>query len=168
MRSTFQLLFLFFVFSLHSYGQGSTLQIKSKWEQVTSLLQKRSNIINSLTKTLSTSNVDKKQNNNLKSLAIDLYNYVGSVSLVDSVSISIVAAKNNKLWKSLLVTLIEIENHQEIKSKRKFATVQGELEGCENRIKNAIRDYNDICRKYNKTDLIFLSDYQSKPTEVQF
>ena len=88
--------------------------------------------------------------------------------MTDSISISIAAAKNKKLWQSLIVTLIEIDNHQEIKSKQKFATIQGELEGCENRIKEATRDYNDICRKYNRTDLLFLLDYQRNPNEIQF
>lgn len=133
-----------------------------------SLLQKRSNIITNLTKTLSKSNVDKKQNDSLKGLAIDLYNYVGLLNLTDSVSISIVAAKNKKLLKSLAVTLIEIDSKQEIKSDEKFANFQGELEGCENSIKNAAGNYNDMCREYKRTDLLFLLNYPNNQTEVQF
>ena len=168
MKFTLHLLFLFFIFSFHSYGQDSTTHLKVKWGQVTSLLQKRSNIITNLTKTLSKFKVDKKQNNNLKRLAIDFSNYVSSLRSVDGASILIAVEKDNKLRQSLIVTLIEIDDNQEIKSKQKFADIQANLEGCENSIKNATRNYNDICSKYNRLDLLFLVDYQNKPTEIQF
>lgn len=135
---------------------------------MTSFLQKRSNTIANLTKTLSKSKVDKKQNDNLKRLAIDFSNYIDSLTSVDRPSILIVAEKDNKLRQSLIVTLIEIDSHQEIRSKQKFADIQFNLEGCENSIKNATRNYNDICRKYNRLDLLFLVDYQNKPAEIQF
>jgi len=135
MKFSIRLLFLFFIFSFNLYGQDSTSQIKDKWKIVKSLIQRRSNIITNLTTTLSKSNVDKRQNNNLKELAIDLHDYVASLNLTDSVSVSILAVKNKKLWQSLIVTLIEVDSHQEIKSKEKFATIQGELEGCKNLLK---------------------------------
>ena len=163
MRPSIQLLFLLlFVFQVKTYGQDSTSQIKDKWGIVKTLLQKRCDIISNLTKTLSKSKVSKTQNNNLKTLAIDFYNYVDSLGLTDSVSISIAAAKNKKLWQSLIVTLIEIEKHQEIMNTEKFAILQGNLEGCENSIQKATRDYNEICSMYNRKDLLFLLYYQNR------
>ena len=167
MKQTIQLLLLLILFSFHLQGQDSISQIKSKWDQVKSLLQKRSNILIDLTKTLSTVKVDKKQNNNLKVLAIDIYTYVDSLKSIDSLSIAKVEAKNKKVWENIIVTLIEIDTLTII-VKQKFAPFQAKLEGCENNIKNATRDYNEICRKYNRTDLLFTLEYSNKPSEVQF
>ena len=167
MTPIFRLTFLFFIFCCHSYGQGAMPQIKGKWGQVATLLQERSSIITDLAKELSTSKVDKKQNGNLKALAIDLQNYLGSLKELDSVSVGIAAAKNSKLLQTINATLIEIDNHEEIKSKQRFATIQAKLEGCENSIKNASREYNDVCREYHRTDLVLILDYP-KATEVRY
>ena len=160
-------MFLLFIFSSQSYGQDSAYQIKEKWQQAKATFQKRSNILVNLTKKISSSLVDKNQSNTLNDLAIDFNNYVDVLSL-DSTSISTASTKNTKLLLSLLLVLSEIDNIQEVKSNPEFAIIQRQLEGCENRIKRAIQDYNEICAKFNRHDLVFLTDYQKRHSTILF
>jgi len=160
-------MFLLFIFSYQSYGQDSAYQIKEKWQQAKATFQKRSNILVNLTKKISSSLVDKNQSNTLNDLAIDFNNYVDVLSL-DSTSISTASTKNTKLLLSLLLVLSEIDNIQEVKSNPEFAIIQRQLEGCENRIKRAIQDYNEICAKFNRHDLVFLTDYQKRHSTILF
>jgi len=160
-------MFLLFIFSYQSYGQDSAYQIKEKWQQAKATFQKRSNILVNLTKKISSSLVYKNQSNTLNDLAIDFNNYVDVLNL-DSTSISTASTKNTKLLVSLLLVLSEIDNIQEVKSNPEFAIIQRQLEGCENRIKRAIQDYNEICTKFNRHDLVFLTDYQKRHSTILF
>ena len=154
--TTFILLYLFSYQTI--YGQDTTAQINKAWTNLKTQLQKRAGIISNLTSILSKSTkVDKEQLNNSKLFSIDLFNYVDTLSFKDSLTISLASMKNNKLTQALAKTLATLENNKKFRSDKQLQGLLMQLEGCENRIALAKRDYNSVCEEYGKTNLLFSS-----------
>jgi LemA protein len=65
------------------------------------------------------------------------------------------AAAQNQLGTALSRLLVANERYPELKSNEQFLELQSQLEGTENRIALAIRDYNDKVAAYNKTLVLF-------------
>ena len=164
----FLTLFLFLFIALHSFGQDLGPQIEVKWLDLKTQFQKRSKVVNKLTKELSKSNVDKKQTDNLKNAVFALSNHLNKLSSVDSLSISLVEVKNMNLIQAIQQALLAIERQPTLKSTRTFSDLQMQLEGCENQIAVAVNDYNSTCKKYKRTDLVFHRTNQTQATEVKF
>ncbi|MEO6720585.1 MAG: LemA family protein [Ferruginibacter sp.] len=164
----FPMLFLFVIITLHSTGQDVTSEIKSQWLNLKSEIQNRSKVVDALTNAVLKSKVDKKKVDNLKRVLTDLSGYIDTLNTLDSTSISLTEMKNIKLILAIQGLLIEIENHPTLKSTQKFANLQGQLEGCENRIAQSVNSYNDICYKYKRADLIFHRTNQKESTEIKF
>lgn len=151
------------------YGQDTTAQINTAWSNLKTQLQRRTDIVSNLTSILSKSTkVDKEQLNNSKLFSIDLFKYVDTLSFKDSVTISLASTKNNKLTQALARTLATLENDKKLRSDNQLQGLLMQLEGCENRIALAKREYNDVCKEYGKTDLLFGSDNIEKAPEVKF
>src|SRR3546814_16222850 len=58
-------------------------------------------------------------------------------------------AAQNELGQSLGRLLVSVEAYPQLKSNENFLTLQSQLEGTENRIAVARRDYNEAVRAYN-------------------
>src|SRR3546814_12565808 len=58
-------------------------------------------------------------------------------------------AAQNELGQSLGRLLVSVEAYPQLKSNENFLTLQSQLEGTENRIAVARRDYNEAVRDYN-------------------
>lgn len=159
---------LFLLFTLHSFGQDTTCQINTTWTGLKAQLQRRSDIAVNLTAVLSKTKADKEQLNRLKASAIDLFKYIDTLCLRNSMAVSLAETKNNKLTKSLASTLIEAENDKKIIASQAFIDIMIQLEGCENRIALAKQDYNNACKVCNRTDLLFKEEQIKKAEEIKF
>ena len=159
---------LFLLFALHSFGQDTTCQINTSWTGLKKQLQRRSDIAVNLTAVLSKTKEDKEQLNSLKASAIDLFKYVDTLCLRNSMAISLAETKNNKLTESLASVLIEAENDKIIRTSQAFIDIMIQLEGCENRIALAEQDYNNACKTRNRTDLLFKEEKIKKAEEIKF
>lgn len=161
---------LFFFFSFQTiYGQDTTAQINTAWTNLKIQLQRRTDIVSNLTSILyKSTKVDKEQLNNSKLFSIDLFKYVDTLSFKDSLTISLASIKNNKLTQALSRTLASLENDKKLRSDNQLQGLLMQLEGCENRIALAKREYNDVCKEYGKTDILFGSDNAEKAPEVKF
>jgi LemA protein len=154
--------------ALQTYGQDSTCQINASWTDLKTQLKRRSDIVSNLTVVLSNLKTDKELLNNLKIAAIDVFKYVDTLSLRNSVAVSLAATKNNKLTESLGRTLITTENNKKISSNKEFINLLMQLEGCENRIVVAKQDYNNACKICNRTDLVFNVEQVNNVPKVKF
>ncbi len=165
--TTFILLFFFSFQTI--YGQDTTAHINTAWTNLKTQLQRRTDIVSNLTSILSKSTkVDKEQLNNSKLYSIDLFKYVDTLSYKDSLTISLASNKNNKLTQALARTLATLEDDKKLRSDNQLQGLLMQLEGCENRIALAKRDYNNVCKVYGKTDLLFGSNNEEKAPEVKF
>ena len=161
-------LFLFLLITLNSPGQKVSPQIETVWSDLKIQFENRSKIVNELAKALSKSKVDNKRIENLKNAATALSNHINKLSLVDSTLISLAEVINVKLIKAIQQTLLGVESQPALRGSRTFSDLQMKLEGGENEIAVAINDYNNICMKYKRSDLLFHRTNQNMPTEIKF
>jgi LemA protein len=71
--------------------------------------------------------------------------------LTDPAKVQAFQAAQNQLSGSLARLLVTVEAYPNLKSSENFLTLQSQLEGTENRIEIARRDYNESVRQYNTT-----------------
>ena len=161
-------LFLFLLITLNSVGQKISPQIETKWSDLKMQFKNRSKIVDELAKALSRSKVDKKRIDNLKNAATSLSNHINKLSSLDSISISLAEVINVKLIQAIQQTLLAVESLPALRGSRTFSDLQMKLEGSENEIAVAITDYNNICMKYKRKDLLFHRTNQNIPTELMF
>ena len=163
------ILLLFLLSFQTSFGQDTTAQINTSWINLKTQLQRRTDIVSNLASILSKSTkVDKEQLSKSKTFAIDLFKYVDTLTLKDSLSICLANEKNNRLTEALEKTLASSDNDKKLSSNNQLPGLFMQLEGCENRIALAKREYNDICKEYKRTDLLFGSDKVEKAPEIKF
>jgi LemA protein len=169
MKLTTTIFFIILLSFQISYGQDTTALINKEWTNLKTQLQRRTDIISNLTSILSKSTkVDKEQLNNSKVFSIDLFKYVDTLSFKDSLSISLASDKNSRLTQALARTLATLENDKKLRSDNQLQGLLMQLEGCENRVALAKREYNEVCKQYGKTELLFGSDKVEKAPEVRF
>jgi len=112
--------------------------------------------------------VNKKELIKLKKSAVDIFKYLNTLKQLDSSSIVITRNRNNKLTKALTKTLVSFENDTKYKNRNTVMNLIAQLEGTENRIALARREYNETCKKNKKTDLQYLTNENSGAVQVQF
>ncbi len=138
----------------------SSADLDHSWTKLKGEFQRRSDIIMNLLSVVNKSKeIDKDLIEEVKFAATDLSLFIDSSKVLDSLAVQTIYQKNNSLMqalgKILSKTLIMLENNPKLKSRDEYINLQMQLEGTENRIGVAKRDYNDICMKYNRLDLIF-------------
>ncbi|MEO8770719.1 MAG: LemA family protein [Ferruginibacter sp.] len=161
-----------FVFSLilfsfqKTFSQDIPKPIKTKWENLKSLLQRRIDIVTTLSSQYSAA-FDIEKLKFAKKAALNLNKYLVSLNHPDSTSVSLTNLKNANLTNTLLVALATLKNKSAFKEQDKAESIIVELEGVENRIVLARKEYNDSCKENNRTDLIF-NVKSSKAPSIQF
>lgn len=169
MRFLIPLLFSGLFFFQNGYGQDTAVHINKAWATLKAQLQRRTDIVSNLVSIMSKSTkVNKEQLSNSKLFAVDLFNYIDTLSLKDSLSISRASEMNSKLTQALARTLASVENDKAFRSNNQFLELLMQLEGSENRIVVARRDYNDICKEYKRKDLLFKSDRFDEAPKIEF
>src|SRR5690606_28156106 len=71
--------------------------------------------------------------------------------LDDPAKVAAFQSAQNELGSALSRLLVSVEAYPELRSQENFGRFMVQMEGSENRIRVAIRDYNEAVRQYNTT-----------------
>ena len=128
-------------------------EAKAKWADVEAQFQRRANLIPNLAE------VTKGAGENERSILTQVtearakatsVNITGD-DLNDPAKMEQFAAAQSQLGAGIGRLLASVEAYPTIQSNQNYLALQSQLEGTENRIAVAIRDYNEAVRKYNTT-----------------
>lgn len=146
---------LFAMFALAGCGLNSVPtaeeQVNAAWGNLQSEYQRRADLVPNLVATV------KGYASQEKSVLIEVTNARARASsiqlnagdLSDPAKVQAFQDAQNQLGGSLGRLLATYENYPDLKSNQNFLTLQTQLEGTENSILVARRDYNDAVRQYN-------------------
>ena len=127
---------------------GVDQEVKSKWGDVETNYQRRNDVYNSVIKTISASaNFEKSVltevvNARAKATSIN-------VDINDPKSLEAYQQAQAGLQSSFSKLLAVVENYPDIKTTKAFQDFQAQIEGTENRINVARKDYNGAVQTYN-------------------
>ena len=127
---------------------GVDQEVKSKWGDVETNYQRRNDLYNSVIKTISASA------NFEKSVLTDVVNARAkatsiNVDINDPKSLEAYQQAQAGLQSSFSKLLAVVENYPDIKTTKAFQDFQAQIEGTENRINVARKDYNAAVQSYN-------------------
>ncbi|MDJ0978758.1 MAG: LemA family protein [Erythrobacter sp.] len=126
---------------------------KAKWADVEAQFQRRANLIPNLAEIVQ--GAAENEQTILREVTEARARATGvnitADDLGDAAKMEEFAAAQSQLGAGLGRLLASFEAYPEIQSNQNFLALQSQLEGTENRIAVAIRDYNEAVRKYNTT-----------------
>ncbi len=128
-------------------------EAKAKWAEVEAQFQRRANLIPNLVEVAQGAAENERSiltevtEARARATAIN----VSADDLDDPAKMEQFAAAQSQLGAGLGRLLASFEAYPQIQSNQNFLALQSQLEGTENRIAVAIRDYNEAVRKYNTT-----------------
>lgn len=126
---------------------------KAKWADVEAQFQRRSNLIPNLAEVARGAAENERgiltevTEARAKATSVN----ISADDLGDAEKMAEFQAAQGQLSQGLGRLLASFEAYPEIKSNQNFLALQSQLEGTENRIAVAIRDYNEAVRQYNTT-----------------
>jgi LemA protein len=128
-------------------------EAKAKWADVEAQFQRRANLVPNLAE------VTKGAAENERTILTEVTDAraratsvnISADDLGDPAKMEQFAAAQGQLGQGLGRLLASFEAYPQIQSNQNYLTLQSQLEGTENRIAVAIRDYNEAVRKYNTT-----------------
>jgi LemA protein len=127
---------------------GVDQEVKTKWSGVETNYQRRTDLYNSVIKTISASaNFEKStltQVIEARSRATSV-----NVDINDSASLARYQQAQAGLQSAFARLMAVAEAYPDLKSTKAFQDFQAQIEGTENRINVARKDYNDAVQKYN-------------------
>lgn len=128
-------------------------QAKAKWADVESSYQRRADLIPNLVATVKGFATQEQDTLTavVEARARATSVQVSADDLNDAAKIQEFAAAQSALSQNLGRLLATVEAYPDLKSNQNFLTLQSQLEGTENRINVARRDYNEAVRQYNTT-----------------
>ena len=125
-------------------------QLRSKWSQVETQYQRRSDLIPYLVATVK--GYAKHESNTLREV-MEARSKATQINInpdkLDAESIAQYNKAQGELSQALGRLLMITENYPDLKASEQFTSLQAELSGCENRIAVARDRYNDAAKKYN-------------------
>ncbi len=128
---------------------------KAKWADVQAAFQERANLIPNLQEiVLSSSEQERETLNdviNARAKATSPQIQLNPDDLSDPAKVAAFQAAQSQLSSSLGRLLATVEAYPELKSQENYGRFMNQLEGSENRIRVALRDYNESVRNYNTT-----------------
>ncbi|MBD2841265.1 LemA family protein [Erythrobacter rubeus] len=128
-------------------------EAKAKWADVEAQFQRRSNLIPNLAEVAQGAAENERgiltEVTEARARATSIN--VSADDLGDPAKMQELAAAQGQLSQGLGRLLASFEAYPTIQSNQNFLALQSQLEGTENRIAVAIRDYNEAVRKYNTT-----------------
>lgn len=128
-------------------------EAKAKWADVEAQFQRRANLIPNLVEVAQGAAENERSiltevtEARARATAIN----VSADDLDDPAKMQEFAAAQSQLGAGLGRLLASFEAYPQIQSNQNYLALQSQLEGTENRIAVAIRDYNEAVRKYNTT-----------------
>ncbi|MFM5113296.1 LemA family protein [Aeromonas hydrophila] len=173
-RATQSLLVMTLLLGLTGCGMNNipTLdeQVKASWGQVENQYQRRADLVPNLVATVK--GYASHEQETLKAVT-DARARVGSLQVSDPAQLKEFEAAQNQLSGALSRLMVVVERYPELKADQQFLTLQAQLEGTENRISVARRDYIEAVRQFNTEIRTFpgviwskllYSDLEAKPT----
>lgn len=149
-KTTQSLLMLTLLLGLTGCGMNNipTLdeQVKASWGQVENQYQRRADLIPNLVATVK--GYASHEQETLKAVT-DARARVGSVQVSDPSQLKEFETAQNQLSSALSRLMVVVERYPELKADQQFLTLQAQLEGTENRIAVARRDYIEAVRLFN-------------------
>ena len=137
---------------------------KAQWAEVQNQYQRRSDLIPNLVETVKGYAAQEKsvlvEVTEARASATQVK--VDASTLTDPAKFQQYAAAQDKLSGVLGRLMMIQENYPDLKSNQNFMALQSQLEGTENRIAIARRDYNETAQKYNTTLRTFPSVFWAK------
>lgn len=126
-------------------------QVKAAWSQVLNQYQRRADLVPNLVATVKGY---AKQERDVLISVTQARSRVGSLQVPKNITENPAAFKKfeqaqSNLTGALSRLLVVSENYPQLKSNQNFMTLQAQLEGTENRISVARRDYIQAVQKYN-------------------
>ena len=126
-------------------------EVKARWADVQAAYQRRANLIPNLNATVKGAAASERQILTdvitARSKATSIQLNPGDLS--DPAKVAQFQNAQNALSGSLGRLLANVEAYPDLKSQANFSTFMQELEGTENRINIAVRDYNTAVQAYN-------------------
>ena len=124
---------------------------KAKWADVQASYQRRADLIPNLQATVkgSAASEGKILTDVIEARAKATSIQVSSNDLTDPAKVAQFQAAQGQLSGSLSRLMANVEAYPELKSQANFSTFMQQIEGTENRINIAIRDYNGAVQSYN-------------------
>jgi LemA protein len=145
-------------------------QVKASWGQVENQYQRRADLVPNLVATVK--GYASHEQETLKAVT-DARARVGSLQVSDPAQLKQFEAAQNQLSSALSRLMVVVERYPDLKADQQFLTLQAQLEGTENRISVARRDYIEAVRQFN-TELrtfpgviwakLLYSDLEPKPS----
>lgn len=128
-------------------------QVNAKWGDLQADYQRRSDLIPNLVATVQGyANQEKSvltEVTQARAKATSVQLNAGDLS--DPAKVQAFQEAQSQLGSSLGRLLVTVEAYPDLKSNENFLTLQSQIEGTENRIEIARRDYNEAVRQYNTT-----------------
>lgn len=126
---------------------------KAKWADVESSYQRRADLIPNLVETVKGYATQEQDTLTavVEARAKASSIQVSADDLGDAAKVQEYAAAQGELSQGLGRLLATVEAYPDLKSNQNFLALQSQLEGTENRINVARRDYNEAVRQYNTT-----------------
>ena len=126
---------------------------KAKWADVESNYQRRADLIPNLVETVKGYATQEQDTLTavVEARAKATSVQVNANDLGDAAKVQEYAAAQGALSQGLGRLLATVEAYPDLKSNQNFLALQSQLEGTENRINVARRDYNEAVRQYNTT-----------------
>ena len=147
---------IFFVTTNKTLGQDSLAVLTDSWLNLKTQLQRKADIVINLTSIISKSEkADKALIEKIRSTAKDLRQFIDSSKTLDSLTVRLTYEKDNNLRQAVSKTLAALIDDAKFKSQEESKNLQIQLMGVENRMASAKSNYNSICIKYKRTDLIY-------------
>ena len=128
---------------------------KAKWADVEAAFQARANLIPNLEQIVMSSAEQERATfeavTQARASATRPEIQVSSDDLNDPAAMQQFQEAQNSFGGSLSRLLVSVEAYPELRSQENFGRFMTQFEGSENRIRIAIRDYNEAVRQYNTT-----------------
>ena len=128
-------------------------EAKAKWADVEAQFQRRANLIPNLAE-IAQGAAENEQaillgvtEARAKATSVN----ISADNLGDEAAMEEFAAAQGQIGQGIGRLLASFEAYPQIQSNQNFLALQSQLEGTENRIAVALRDYNEAVRKYNTT-----------------
>ena len=126
---------------------------KAKWADVEAAFQERANLIPNLQEIVMSSAEQEREtlNDVIEARASATRPEIDVSDLSDPQQMQQFQQAQNSLGGALSRLLVSVERYPELRSQDNFGRFMTQIEGQENRIRVAIRDYNEAVRQYNTT-----------------
>lgn len=128
---------------------------KAKWADVEAAFQERANLIPNLQEIVLSSAEQERgtltEVIEARASATRPEINVDAEDLNDPAQMQAYSQAQNNLGGALSRLLVSVERYPELRSQQNFGRFMAQVEGIENKIRIAIRDYNEAVRQYNTT-----------------